>query len=124
MPRPLDGAVGERMELGVYYADFQENYVRAHDFWKLERGQVFAEPGDESWEAFDHGDWDEAMSLLEEAIATMHVADCWAATGRENAAREQATQALGLMREFADDRALALRADLQARLTRSDRSCE
>lgn len=65
MPRPLDGATGERMELSAYYAEFQENYARARDFWKLERGQSFAEPGDESWEAFDRGEWDEAMDLLE-----------------------------------------------------------
>src|ERR1051326_940629 len=65
MPRPLDGAIGEAMDLPAYYADFQENYARTRDFWKLERGQVFAEPGDESWEAFDRGDWDEAMDLLE-----------------------------------------------------------
>ena len=65
MPRPLDGAIGERMDLPAYYADFQENYARTRNFWKLERGQVFAEPGDASWEAFDRGDWDEAMNLLE-----------------------------------------------------------
>jgi hypothetical protein len=62
---PLDGATGERMELPAYYADFQENYARTRSFWKLERGQSFAEPGDESWEAFDRGDWDEAMNLLD-----------------------------------------------------------
>jgi uncharacterized protein DUF6879 len=66
MPRPLDGAVGERLELPRYYEDFQRNFRRAREFWKLERGQVFAEPGDPSWEAFDAGDWDEAMRLLEE----------------------------------------------------------
>ncbi len=65
MPRPLDGAAGERMELAAYYADFEENFARAREFWKLERGQEFAEPGDASWEAFDRGDWDEAMRLLE-----------------------------------------------------------
>ena len=65
MPRPLDGATGERLELSAYYAEFQENYARARNFWKLERGQSFAEPGDESWEAFDRGEWDEAINLLE-----------------------------------------------------------
>src|SRR5690348_16047667 len=65
MPRPLDNATGERMELPAYYADFQENYARTRNFWKLERGQFFAEPGDESWEAFDRGEWEEAMRLLE-----------------------------------------------------------
>ena len=58
-----DDAVGERLELPEYYADFQRNFRHAREFWKLERGQVFAEPGDASWEAFDAGDWDEAMRL-------------------------------------------------------------
>jgi hypothetical protein len=66
MPRPLGDAVGERMELAAYYADFQQNFGEAREFWKLERGQVFAEPGDASWEAFNHGDWDEAMRLLKD----------------------------------------------------------
>jgi hypothetical protein len=66
MPRPLDGAAGERMELADYYADFQQHFAHAREFWKLERGQVFAEPGDASWEAFDRGDWEESMRLLEE----------------------------------------------------------
>ena len=65
MPRPLDDAVGERMELPAYYADFQREFRHAKEFWKLEREQVFAEPGDVSWGAFDAGDWDEAMRLLE-----------------------------------------------------------
>jgi hypothetical protein len=66
MPRPLDDATGKRLELSEYYADFRRNFRRARNFWKLERGQVFAEPGDPSWEAFDAGDWDEALRLLEE----------------------------------------------------------
>jgi hypothetical protein len=66
MARPLGDAVGERLELPEYYADFQDNFQHTREFWKLERGQVFAEPGDPSWEAFDAGDWAEAMRLLEE----------------------------------------------------------
>jgi hypothetical protein len=65
MPKPLDGATGERMELPAYYTDFQKNYANIKEFWKLERGQVYAEPGDASWEAFNSGDWEAAMSLLE-----------------------------------------------------------
>lgn len=65
MPKPLDGAVGERMELPAYYADFRENYARASEFWKLERGQIYAEPGSESWKAFDRGDWEESLRLME-----------------------------------------------------------
>src|ERR1700728_2724665 len=65
MSEPLDGAVGEQMELLAYYADFEDNFWRSREFRKLERGQVFAEPGDASWEAFDAGDWGEAMHLAE-----------------------------------------------------------
>jgi hypothetical protein len=35
------------------------------EFWKLERGQTFAEPGDASWEAFNRGEWAESMHRLE-----------------------------------------------------------
>jgi hypothetical protein len=66
MSRPLDGIVGECMYLRSYYADFEKNFGRAREFWKLERGQTFAEPGDLSWEAFDRGDWYVAMRLLKE----------------------------------------------------------
>ena len=65
----LDGAVGERLELPAYYEDFRERFGRAREFWKLERGQVFAEPGSESWEAFNRGDWDESLRLIEERRA-------------------------------------------------------
>src|SRR5258707_9100582 len=66
MPRPLDGAVGERLELPAYYADFREHYDRAKEFWKLERGQVYAEPANRSWQAFDRGDWEESRRISEE----------------------------------------------------------
>lgn len=66
MPRPLGDAVGERLELKAYYADFQRQFRHAREFLKLERGQTFAEPGDPSWEAFDRGDWTTAMRLLQE----------------------------------------------------------
>jgi hypothetical protein len=66
MSRPLSGAVGRLMALEDYYADFERNFATTREFWKLERGQEFAEPGDASWEAFDRGDWDKSMRLLEE----------------------------------------------------------
>jgi hypothetical protein len=65
MSKPLNGAVGQRMNLPTYYADFEDHFRRTREFWKLERGQTFAEPGDPSWEAFDEGDWEGAMRLLE-----------------------------------------------------------
>lgn len=65
MPRPLSGAVGERMELPAYYADFEENFARTREFWKLERGQSFSEPGNASWEAFNREGWEASLRLIE-----------------------------------------------------------
>lgn len=58
---------GHTMTLGAYYADFDHNY-RKHDttFWKFERGQHYAEPHDASWQAFQRGDWDTALDLIEQ----------------------------------------------------------
>jgi hypothetical protein len=69
----LDGATGERMELDAYYADFEKNFwsITELGFWKLERQQYFREPGYDSWEAFEKGDWDESLRLLEVGRADM-----------------------------------------------------
>jgi hypothetical protein len=67
MRKFLDDASGERMPLDDYRADFQKHFwsIGKAGFWKLERQQTFAEPGNESWEAFAQGRWDEAMRRLE-----------------------------------------------------------
>lgn len=67
----LDGASGKRMTLDAYNDEFEENFWSIKDlgFWKLERQQVFKEPGSASWEAFARGDWDDSMRLLETARA-------------------------------------------------------
>jgi tetratricopeptide (TPR) repeat protein len=52
----------------------------------------------------------------QDALATVHLADCEAALGNAAAASEQAAQALAIIREFSDDRAMELRAGLQTRL--------
>ncbi|MFI6075821.1 DUF6879 family protein [Actinoplanes sp. NPDC051343] len=69
----LDGATGEPMELDAYYADFERNFwaITELGFWKLERQQYFREPGYDSWEAFEKGDWDESLRLLEAGRADM-----------------------------------------------------
>jgi hypothetical protein len=69
----LDGATGEPMELEAYYADFEKNFwaITELGFWKLERQQFFREPGYDSWEAFEKGDWDESLRLLEAGRADM-----------------------------------------------------
>lgn len=65
MPRPLGDAVGERLELPALYAESDKDFAHTREFWKLERGQDFAEPGNASWEAFANGDWDESLRLIE-----------------------------------------------------------
>jgi hypothetical protein len=52
----------------------------------------------------------------QEAVATMHLAGCERALGHASAAREQAGQALALMRDFGDDHAATLRAALREQL--------
>ncbi|MER8116685.1 DUF6879 family protein [Streptomyces sp. NPDC094031] len=59
--------VSERLDRPSYHADFWR--VRASGIRhmnKLERGQNFKERGFASWEAFAAGDWDRALSLVEE----------------------------------------------------------
>ncbi|MET8982527.1 DUF6879 family protein [Streptomyces sp. NPDC004539] len=73
MSSPLCGAVGERMELADYYADFEKHFWHSAGlgFWKLERGQTFREPGYDSWRAFARGDWAQSLRLLEAGRADM-----------------------------------------------------
>lgn len=52
----------------------------------------------------------------QEALATMQLADCETAVGRDETAREHMAQALALMQQFTDDRAMELRTALQGRL--------
>jgi hypothetical protein len=63
----LDGATGERMDLDAYQADFERTFWATTEpgFWKLERQQFFKEPGNDSWEAFAKGDWEESLRILE-----------------------------------------------------------
>ncbi|MFI6980246.1 DUF6879 family protein [Embleya sp. NPDC050154] len=70
MPDPdlFDEASGEFLALADYRDDFaaREAAGRGQASWKLERRQVFREPGNESWEAFARGDWSEALRLAEQ----------------------------------------------------------
>lgn len=64
----FDPALGERLPLADYRKDFRERQwtIDGQDSWKLERQQEFQEPGFASWEAFNQGDWAEALRLIEE----------------------------------------------------------
>jgi hypothetical protein len=63
----LDRSLGQRLNVAEYREDFRETFwkIKEYDFWKLERMQTFREPGDDSWEAFDRGDWPAAQRLIE-----------------------------------------------------------
>lgn len=66
---------GERLDLPTYYQDFATNFDNTTQFWKLERGQHFTEPGNASWEAFNRGHWNTALALHEqerERLTTYH----------------------------------------------------
>ncbi|MFF1955810.1 DUF6879 family protein [Streptomyces sp. NPDC058220] len=57
----------ERLSRPKYHEDFRRIYESGITFVnKLERGQHFQERGFASWEAFAAGEWDRALSLVEE----------------------------------------------------------
>lgn len=83
MPSPLGDAVGERLELPAFHESSDRDLTRAREFWKLERGEEFAEPGIDSWEAFARGDWDDSLRLIEDFREGMiRVQQAHAAAGR------------------------------------------
>lgn len=91
----LAGAVGERMELDAYYADFEKRFwtTAAPGFWKLERQQYFQEPGHESWQAFANGDWRQALHVVEAGRSDMRdyyqrIKECGFATRRVRVVEE------------------------------------
>lgn len=64
------GGVSERMDRPTYHADFRRVYAGGiRNLNKLERGQHFKERGFASWEAFATGEWDRAVSLIQEKRA-------------------------------------------------------
>jgi tetratricopeptide (TPR) repeat protein len=52
----------------------------------------------------------------QQALATLHLADCEQALGLPDTPREHLTAALALLRQFPDNRAARLRADIEGRL--------
>jgi hypothetical protein len=57
----------ERLDRPRYHEDFYRHYESGiSSVRKLERGQHFKEPGFPSWEAFAVGEWDQALSLIDE----------------------------------------------------------
>lgn len=60
-------AVSEPLERPKYHEDFRRFYEGGIRFLnKLERGQHFKERGFPSWEAFSSGEWERAISLVDE----------------------------------------------------------
>ncbi len=64
----LNRSLGSRLSLDAYRREFRRRQweIRGQESWKLERQQHFKEPGFPSWEAFNRGDWSEALTLIEE----------------------------------------------------------
>ncbi|MGW3011382.1 DUF6879 family protein [Streptomyces sp. NPDC001219] len=63
----FQGGTSERLDRPSYHEDFRRHYEGGIRFLKkLERGQCFKERGFPSWEAFAAGEWDRALSLIEE----------------------------------------------------------
>ncbi|MEW2270804.1 DUF6879 family protein [Streptomyces griseofuscus] len=59
--------VSERLDRPTYHADFWRARASGiRHMHKLERGQEFKERGFASWEAFAAGEWDRALSLVQE----------------------------------------------------------
>lgn len=57
----------EHLDRPSYHEDFRRHYESGIRFLKkLERGQNFKERGFPSWEAFAAGEWNRALSLIEE----------------------------------------------------------
>ncbi|SIM83573.1 DUF6879 family protein [Micromonospora cremea] len=61
------GDPGEQLRLEDYWADFEDRFWQTGDpgFWKLERQQTFKEPGDEGWQAFADGRWEDSLRILD-----------------------------------------------------------
>ncbi|MFI5959774.1 DUF6879 family protein [Cryptosporangium sp. NPDC051539] len=64
----LDQAGGTHLTSAEYRADFGDRFWKAGPagFWKVERRQTFQEPRDESWRAFNAGNWPTSLRLIEE----------------------------------------------------------
>ncbi|MFF7233543.1 DUF6879 family protein [Streptomyces sioyaensis] len=59
--------ISEYLDRPSYHEDFRRHYESGIRFLKkLERGQNFKERGFPSWEAFAAGEWNRALSLIEE----------------------------------------------------------
>lgn len=69
----LGTAKGVRLLGDDYYNHFNEHFWKTgtSGFWKLERLQHFEEPGDDSWVAFNEGDWQKSLALLEERRSSL-----------------------------------------------------
>jgi hypothetical protein len=69
----LDRASGKPLAQQDYRADYAQRFAASdgYDSWKLERRQHFREQRSPSRDAFAHGDWDEALRLLEDRRPTL-----------------------------------------------------
>ncbi|OLF15365.1 DUF6879 family protein [Actinophytocola xanthii] len=97
----LRGADFEWLPLDSYREDFERHFwhTGSPGFWKLERGQYFQEPENDSWQAFARGDWAKSLELIEAQLPTMRdyygrIADSGFAAKRVRVVEEPVTDYL------------------------------
>ncbi|MBP8536871.1 DUF6879 family protein [Streptomyces sp. MK37H] len=80
----IDIGKGTRLSTDAYQRDFRLNdeKIIGRNGWKLERKQHFEEPGSPSWEAFQRGNWSEALQLAQKKR------ELWAKVAQEDARRK------------------------------------
>lgn len=62
-----DGSLAEVLDVAQYQNDYETNFwkIGSSGFWKLERRQFFIEAGYPPYDAFDDGDWQRSLTLIE-----------------------------------------------------------
>lgn len=63
MTYQIDHTTGQALNNEAFYNDFTNHFWSCDQFWKLESAQHFAEPGNPSWQAFNQGNWKQALQL-------------------------------------------------------------
>ncbi|MQY22660.1 DUF6879 family protein [Nocardia macrotermitis] len=68
MPDLFRGIAGEYLAADAMHADYERRFAAPDglDSWKLERRQHFRDPQFASWVAFDRGEWEQALRLMEQ----------------------------------------------------------
>jgi len=89
MSEYLSGLSGLRLTRAQYSADYRQRYGKISNTtsWKFERQQTFVEPGDDSWQEFDRGNWERSLARFNDRRPKLLAG-----------AREDAARGIGLYR--------------------------